>query len=340
MAAPDRSEELSSNIENGSCNSNEGTNPETSSNWIENVVKVRKPYRVTKQREKWSEEEHERFLEAIKLYGRGWRLIEEHIGTKTAVQIRSHAQKFFSKMAQEAENRSQGLSKAIVIPPPRPKRKPAHPYPRKLPVPYSQSPSSNLSAMEKGTKSPTSVLSPFASEDQNNGCSSPNSCTSDIQSIDKKNDYATIASTSFTLFGKIVFVAEESRKPSSDRDDDDLKSMIRQENHWHCSGIKNSRHVDTGLSLGVWETSCTGSNAFGSVTEVSENLEKNAEPINSTRRQLSSLENEGSCYPDNGFRPYKRCLSEREVTSSMSLVTTEEQKSRRKSTCMLIGTSL
>ncbi|KAL1214316.1 Protein REVEILLE 7 [Cardamine amara subsp. amara] len=247
MAAPDRSEELSSNIENGSCNSNEGTIPETSSNWIENVVKVRKPYTVTKQREKWTEEEHERFLEAIKLYGRGWRLIEEHIGSKTAVQIRSHAQKLFSKMAQEADNRS----KAIVIPPPRPKRKPAHPYPRKSTVQYSQSPSSNLSAMEKGTKSPTSVLSPFASEDQNNGCSSPNSCTSDIQSIDKKNDYAT-------------------SKQSLKEDDDDLKSMTSQENHGHCSGIKSSRHVDTGLSLGVWETSCTSSNAFGSVTEARE----------------------------------------------------------------------
>lgn len=38
--------------------------------------KVRKPYTATKQREKWSEEEHERFLEAIKLYGRGWRQIQ------------------------------------------------------------------------------------------------------------------------------------------------------------------------------------------------------------------------------------------------------------------------
>lgn len=38
--------------------------------------KVRKPYTVTKQREKWSEEEHDRFLEAIKLYGRGWRQIQ------------------------------------------------------------------------------------------------------------------------------------------------------------------------------------------------------------------------------------------------------------------------
>jgi SHAQKYF class myb-like DNA-binding protein len=60
--------------------------------------KVRKPYTITKQRERWSEEEHKKFLDALKLYGRAWRRIEEHVGTKNAVQIRSHAQKFFSKV--------------------------------------------------------------------------------------------------------------------------------------------------------------------------------------------------------------------------------------------------
>lgn len=39
-------------------------------------LKVRKPYTVSKQREKWSEEEHERFLDAIQLYGRSWRQIQ------------------------------------------------------------------------------------------------------------------------------------------------------------------------------------------------------------------------------------------------------------------------
>lgn len=232
-------------------------------------------------------------------------------------------------MAREADIGSDG---SIMIPPPRPKRKPTHPYPRKSPVPYSHSPSS---AMEKETKSPTSVLSAFATEDEVNRCSSPNSCTSDIQSIDKKNDYAVSnqsfkeddavtgsrPTSSIMLFGKIVLVAEESYKTSSSREGGaDLKPMTGQD----------SRHVDTVLSLGVWETSCTGSNAYGSVTKVSENLEKSAEPVNSPWKRPTSSERPEPCYPINGFRPYKRCLSEREVTSSLSLVASEEEGSRRR----------
>ena len=135
------------------------------------ALKVRKPYTITKKRERWTEEEHVLFLESLKAHGRAWRKIEEHIGTKTAVQIRSHAQKFFSKLQREAskkgdtsgsenagaragdvENESKRTSSKmttssggggggsvgkfavdvdIEIPPARPKRKPAHPYPRK-----------------------------------------------------------------------------------------------------------------------------------------------------------------------------------------------------------------
>ncbi|KAF6167089.1 hypothetical protein GIB67_041344 [Kingdonia uniflora] len=62
------------------------------------TLQERKPYTITKQRERWTDDEHNRFLQALKLYGRAWQRIEEHIGTKTTVQIRSHAQKFFSKV--------------------------------------------------------------------------------------------------------------------------------------------------------------------------------------------------------------------------------------------------
>lgn len=123
------------------------------------TAKVRKPYTITKQRERWTEEEHQKFLEALKLYGRAWRRIEEHIGTKTAVQIRSHAQKFFSKLEREASiggSSGTGVSQDIEIPPPRPKRKPSHPYPRKAGGAFSSSPS-----CDEETKSSLAVCSAF-----------------------------------------------------------------------------------------------------------------------------------------------------------------------------------
>ncbi|XP_010525035.1 PREDICTED: protein REVEILLE 1 [Tarenaya hassleriana] len=153
--------------------------------------KVRKPYTITKERERWADEEHKKFVEALKLYGRAWRRIEEHVGTKTAVQIRSHAQKFFSKVARDTTGSNGSSVEPIVIPPPRPKRKPVHPYPRKLgntsvkeissTDQSRRSVSPNLSALERDNQSPTSVLSSvgsdaFGSADSN----SPNSSLSPV----------------------------------------------------------------------------------------------------------------------------------------------------------------
>ncbi|XP_076931840.1 protein LATE ELONGATED HYPOCOTYL-like [Bidens hawaiensis] len=118
-------------------------------------IKTRKPYTITKQRERWTEDEHNRFLEALKLYGRAWQRIEEHIGTKTAVQIRSHAQKFFTKLEKEAIAKGIPVSQAldVEIPPPRPKRKPNYPYPRK------SDPKTNTQVAHKDTKQTTLVSS-------------------------------------------------------------------------------------------------------------------------------------------------------------------------------------
>ena len=40
------------------------------------IVQVRKAYTITKQRERWTDSEHDRFLQALKRYGRAWRKIE------------------------------------------------------------------------------------------------------------------------------------------------------------------------------------------------------------------------------------------------------------------------
>ncbi|CAM8992608.1 unnamed protein product [Rhodiola kirilowii] len=168
------------------------------------VLKVRKPYTISKQREKWTEEEHQKFIEAVKLYGRAWRQIEEYIGTKTAVQIRSHAQKFFFKVIKDGAISADTSTEPIEIPPPRSKRKPLHPYPRKLveaPKKTQMCPglkenrtSTTLKRLEREAHSPISVLSPEGyqiyisqAKEQGSGCVSRTSSGSNLSHVVENN---------------------------------------------------------------------------------------------------------------------------------------------------------
>ncbi|OEL35619.1 Protein REVEILLE 2 [Dichanthelium oligosanthes] len=209
-------------------------------------VKARKPYTITKQREKWTEEEHEKFLEALKLYGRSWRQIQEHIGTKTAVQIRSHAQKFFSKVVREP-----GASNAIEIPPPRPKRKPLHPYPRKcadsstvanpgMGQPKLASHSSS-SGSDQENSSPVSVLSAMQSDAFGSSVSNPSmGCMSPASSDDGNNAPALVNGEGNLLAqqieddqsrqGQDMFQFQEIKQDNSDGDlsEEDLSEGVQE----------------------------------------------------------------------------------------------------------------
>eukprot|EP01041_Mallomonas_annulata_P008891 gene8891-18405_t len=50
---------------------------------------------------RWSPEEHELFLKGLKIYKRNWKKFATFIRTRTAVQIRTHAQKYFNKLEKD-----------------------------------------------------------------------------------------------------------------------------------------------------------------------------------------------------------------------------------------------
>jgi SHAQKYF class myb-like DNA-binding protein len=52
---------------------------------------------------RWTKEEHNRFVEAIRAHGKNWKKVEEAVGTRSGAQIRSHAQKHFLKLEKEVK---------------------------------------------------------------------------------------------------------------------------------------------------------------------------------------------------------------------------------------------
>lgn len=126
------------------------------------IRKPRKPYTMKKSREVWTPEEHNRFLQALQLYDRDWKKIETYIGTKTVLQIRSHAQKYFGKVTK--------YKTGEYIPPPRPKKRATLPYPRSRTSGQSKSSSGNGSASDKpsaeenGTHRSKDQMDPSASK--------------------------------------------------------------------------------------------------------------------------------------------------------------------------------
>ena len=70
------------------------------------IPKVTPRYQVAvgkKATGRWTTEEHDEFLTCLDLYGHNWTKAAERITTRTAAQIRSHAQKYFKKIEAAGE---------------------------------------------------------------------------------------------------------------------------------------------------------------------------------------------------------------------------------------------
>lgn len=71
--------------------------PEETDNVIQTKVTLNTTGPTTYSAGKWTEEEHERFLKAIKVYGNLWKKVRDCVGTRSCAQIRSHSQKYFRR---------------------------------------------------------------------------------------------------------------------------------------------------------------------------------------------------------------------------------------------------
>lgn len=47
---------------------------------------------------RWNINEHNKFIEAISIYGNDWKEVQQYVGTRSSNQVRSHAQKFLLKL--------------------------------------------------------------------------------------------------------------------------------------------------------------------------------------------------------------------------------------------------
>ncbi len=63
---------------------------------------------------RWTKAEHILFLEALKMYGKEWRKVASHVKTRTVVQTRTHAQKYFQKVMKTAGGGADGEGSDVI----------------------------------------------------------------------------------------------------------------------------------------------------------------------------------------------------------------------------------
>ena len=76
--------------------STDGGSPPTSQNKSQAVAKLSSNCGFNQGR--WSDAEHQLFLEGIDQFGKDWKKVEEYVGTRSSTQARSHAQKVLPKL--------------------------------------------------------------------------------------------------------------------------------------------------------------------------------------------------------------------------------------------------
>ena len=64
---------------------------------------------------RWSKEEHDVFLSALQLYGKDWKKIAADVKTRTVVQTRTHAQKYFMKLRKKLNEEEENIELEVYM---------------------------------------------------------------------------------------------------------------------------------------------------------------------------------------------------------------------------------
>lgn len=104
-------EERRKTLERGNSKREHEEDEQPSNMSVDDLASSKKPRRKRTSQAKegqtsgrWTQQEHQAFLEGLRECGREWKKVAMRIPTRTSAQIRSHAQKYFSKIQRDHES--------------------------------------------------------------------------------------------------------------------------------------------------------------------------------------------------------------------------------------------
>ena len=65
---------------------------------VRSFIKIQRMTSTSSTNGRWTREEHNRFIDAIIIYGNDWKRVQKHVYSRSSTQARSHAQKFLLKL--------------------------------------------------------------------------------------------------------------------------------------------------------------------------------------------------------------------------------------------------
>ena len=65
---------------------------------VRSFIKIQRMTSPSSINGRWTREEHNRFIDAIIIYGNDWKRVQKHVYSRSSTQARSHAQKFLLKL--------------------------------------------------------------------------------------------------------------------------------------------------------------------------------------------------------------------------------------------------